>query len=160
VDRRLSIRYELRPLKAAGAAALLLAVATAVGSTTFLYEQIAALARRINEAATTALSAPTAQADRRLPAGTALTILVDSYPESEVSEAAVRKLTGWLEASGFRVFHERVDLGADGRRWRVLAGAYTEHQYETASWDAARLKVTAPVLEARVVTTASARRRK
>ena len=160
MDQRVTIRYELRPLKAAGAAAVLLFVATAVGSTTFLYEQIAALARIINGAAATSFSASVPQPNRRLPAGTALTILVRSYPEGEASEAAVRTLTGWLEASGFHVFHEPIDLGADGRRWRVLAGTYPEHEYERASWDAARLKVAAPVLEARVITTASARRRK
>ena len=158
MDQRVTIRYGLKPLKAAGGVLAFLAAASAIGSTTFLYERIAVLAQRISEAAGAASTTFAAPADRRLPAGTALTILVESYPESEASEAAVRKLTGWLEASGFRVFHERVDLGADRRRWRVLAGAYTEHEYETASWDAARLKVTAPVLEARVVTTASARR--
>jgi hypothetical protein len=159
-DRRISIRCDLKPLKAAGAAAVFLAVASAVGSTTFLYEQVAVLARRINEAAGSSSAASVARADRRLPAGTALSILVESYPAGETSEAAVRQLTAWLEASGYRVFYERVDRGADGRQWRVLAGAYKEHEYETASWDAARLKVAAPVLEARVITTASARRSK
>jgi hypothetical protein len=159
-DHRVSIRYELKPLKAAAAVLVFLATASAVGSTTFLYEQFASIVRRISDAAGASSADSAAQDDRRLPAGTALTVLVESYPDSETSETAVRKLTAWLEASGYHVFHERVDLGADGRRWRVLAGAYREHEYETASWDAARLKVAAPVLEARVVTTASARRRK
>jgi hypothetical protein len=151
--QRVSIRYDLKALKAAGAAAVLFAAASAIGSTTFLYERFAALASRINEVAGTSVASSAARADRRLPAGTSLTILVESYPESETSEAAVQALTAWLEASGHRVFYER----AEGRRWRVLAGAYTEHEYETASWDAARLKVAAPVLQARVITTAARR---
>ncbi len=86
-------------------------------------------------------------------------MLVESYREGDQSERAVRELTTWLEASGHRVYYERVDLGADGRRWRVLAGTYKEHEYETASWDAARLKAAAAVLEARVITAAAAGRK-
>jgi len=160
LDQRISIRYELKPLKAAGAAVVLLAAAAAVGSNAFLYERFAFLARGINEAAGPPFTVSAARADRRLPAGTALSVLVESYPDSETSEAAVRELTAWLEASGHRVFYERVDLGAEGRRWRVLAGTYTEHEYGVASWDAARLKVAAPVLQARVIASASARRSK
>ncbi len=160
LDQRISIRYELKPLKAAGAVVVLLAAAAAVGSNAFLYQRFAFLARGINEAAGTPSAASAARADWRLPAGTALSVLVESYPDSETSEAAVRELTAWLEASGHRVFYERVDLGAEGRRWRVLAGTYTEHEYEVASWDAARLKVAAPVLQARVIASASARRSK
>ena len=81
-------------------------------------------------------------------------------PEGDRSESAVRDLTAWLEASGHRVYYERADLGADGRWWRVLAGTYAEQEYETAAWDAARLKAAAPVLQARVVTMASPGRRK
>ena len=160
LDQRISIRYELKPLKAAGAAVVLLVAAAAVGSNAFIYERFAFLARGSNEAVGTPLVASAARADRRLPAATALSVLVESYPDSETSEAAVRELTAWLEASGHRVFYERVDLGAEGRRWRVLAGTYTEHEYELASWDAARLKVAAPVLQARVIASASARRSK
>jgi hypothetical protein len=160
LNQRLSIRYELKPFKVAGAAVLLLAAASAAGSTAFLYERFAVLARGINEAAGAPFAAPAAPADRRLPAGTALSVLVESYPDDETSEAAVRELTAWLEASGHRVFYERVDLGAEGRRRRVLAGTYTEHEYEAASWDAARLKAAAPALQARVIATASARRSK
>jgi hypothetical protein len=58
------------------------------------------------------------------------------------------------------VYYERADLGVDGRWWRVLAGTYAEQEYETAAWDAARLKAAAPVLQARVVTMASPGRRK
>jgi hypothetical protein len=159
LDQRISIRYELKPLKAAGAAVVLLAAAAAVGSNAFLYERFAFLARGSNETGTP-FAASATLVDRRLPAGTALSVLVESYPDHETSEAAVRELTAWLEASGHRVFYERVDLGAEGRRWRVLAGTYTEHEYEVASWDAARLKVAAPVLQARVIASASALRSK
>ncbi len=159
LDQRISIRYELKPLKAA-CIVVLLAAASAVGSNAFLYQRFAFFARGINEAAGTPSASAAAQANCQLPAGTALSVLVESYPESETSEAAVRELTAWLEASGHRVYYERVDLGAEGRRWRVLAGTYTEQEYEKASWDAARLKVAAPVLQARVIASASARRTK
>jgi type II secretory pathway predicted ATPase ExeA len=147
---------------AAGAAVVLLAAASAVGSTAFLYQRFAVntvQARGVESAATPAAAA-TMRANRQVPAGTALSVLVESYPESQASESAVRELTAWLEASGHRVYYERVDLGAEGRRWRVLAGTYTEQEYEKASWDAARLKAAAPVLQARVIATASAGRTK
>jgi hypothetical protein len=142
---------------ATGAAVVLLAAAIAVGSTAFLYQRLAAnlvQARGINVAAASSATAA-ARTNRQLPAGTALTVLVESYLEGGRSESAVRELTAWLESSGHRVYYERVDLGAKGRWWRVLAGAYTEQEYEAASWDAARLKAAAPVLKARVITTAA-----
>jgi hypothetical protein len=160
LDQRIAIRYERKPFKAAGTVVVLLAAAAAVGSNTLLSERFAVVARGVSEMAGTPFAASPARGDRRLPAGTSLSVLVESYPDSETSEAAVRELTAWLEASGFHVFHERVDLGAEGRQWRVLAGTYTEHEYEAVSWDAARLKVVAPVLQARVIATAPARRRK
>lgn len=89
--------------------------------------------------------------DRRLPPQTPVTVLVDSYPAQTKFEPAVQELTQWLEASGHRVYYEDVDLGPQGRWRRVLAGTYDDHEYETASWDAARLKAAAPVLEARVL---------
>jgi type II secretory pathway predicted ATPase ExeA len=146
---------------AAGAAVVLLAAASAVGLTAFAYQRFmvdTVQARGIGDTAAVPFAAAAARPDRKLPAGTALTVLVESYPESERSEAAVRELTAWLEASGHRVYYERVDLGPDGRWWRVLAGTYAEEEYETASWDAARLKAAAPVLQARVVTISSAGR--
>jgi type II secretory pathway predicted ATPase ExeA len=148
---------------AAAAAVVLLAAASAVGLTAFLYQQFAVntvQARGFNEAAAIPFATAAARPDRQLPAGTAATVLVESYPEGEQSEPAVRELTAWLEASGHRVYYERVDLGPDGRWWRVLAGTYAEQEYETASWDAARLKAAAPVLQARVIATASAGPRK
>jgi general secretion pathway protein A len=148
---------------AAAAAVVLAAAASAVGLTAFLYQQFAVntvQARGINDAAAIPFATAAARPDRQLPAGTAATVLVESYPEGEQSEPAVRELTAWLEASGHRVYYERVDLGPDGRWWRVLAGTYAEQEYETASWDAARLKAAAPVLQARVIATASAGPRK
>ena len=157
-------RFELlRPHAsvAAAAAVVLLAAAFAVGLTGLLYQRFAintVQARGISEA-TVMPSAASARPERQLPADTALTVLVDSYREGAQSERAVRELTTWLEASGHRVYYERVDLGANGRWWRVLAGAYAEHQYETASWDAARIKAAAPVLQARVITAAAGPKR-
>ena len=49
-------------------------------------------------------------------------------------------------ARGHRVYYS---IGADGRWWRVLAGTYAEQEYETAAWDAARLKAAAPCSGAR-----------
>jgi type II secretory pathway predicted ATPase ExeA len=150
-----------RASMAAGAAVVLLAAASAVGLTAFLYQRFAmntVQARGITESTAMPFAAAVARPERQLPAGTASTVLVESYPEGDQSERAVRELTGWLEASGHRVYYERVDLGADGRWWRVLAGTYGEHEYETASWDAARLKAAAPVLQARVITTAAGRK--
>ena len=146
---------------AAAAAVVLLAAASAVGLTGFLYQRFAintVQARGITEP-TVMPSAAAARPERHLPAGTALTVLVDSYRESAQTERAVGELTTWLEASGHRVYYERVDLGANGRWWRVLAGAYAEHQYETASWDAARIKAAAPALQARVITAAAGPKR-
>jgi type II secretory pathway predicted ATPase ExeA len=150
-----------RASMAAGAAVVLLAAATAVGLTAFLYQRFAmntVQARGITEATVMPFAAAVARPERQLPAGAALTVLVESYPEGDQSERAVRELTGWLEASGHRVYYERVDRGAEGRWWRVLAGTYGEQEYETASWDAARLKAAAPVLQARVITTAAGRK--
>jgi hypothetical protein len=155
--------FRRRASVAAGAAVVLLAAASAVGLTAFLYQRFAVntvQARGITETAAVAFAAAAARPERQLPASTGLTILVESYPEGDRSERIVRELTGWLEASGHRVFYERVDLGRDGRWWRVLAGTYAEHEYETASWDAARLKAAAPVLQARVISTSAAGRKK
>jgi hypothetical protein len=146
---------------ATGVAVVLLAAASAVGATAFLYQRFAmnpVQVRGITESAVMSFAAAVARPERQLPVGPALTVLVESYPEGDQSEGAVRALTGWLEASGHRVYYERVDLGASGRWWRVLAGTYGEHEYETASWDAARLKAAAPVLQARVITTSAGRK--
>lgn len=146
---------------ATGVAVVLLAAASAVGATAFLYQRFAmnpVQVRGITESAVMSFAAAVARPERQLPVGPALTVLVESYPEGDQSEGAVRALTGWLEASGHRVYYERVDLGASGRWWRVLAGTYGEHEYERASWDAARLKAAAPVLQARVITTSAGRK--
>jgi len=138
----------------AGAAAVLLVSVSAVAVTGWLYQRYA------NDAVptTTVVRAPAAtvpgQPDRQLPADAVLTVLVESYPDTVRSEPAIRQLTAWLEASGHRVYYQSVDLGPGGRWRRVLAGTYTDQEYETASWDAARLKAAAPVLEARVISRA------
>ena len=141
----------------AGAAAVLLISASAVAVTGWLYQ------RFVNAAAptTTAVRSPAAlvdgQPDRQLPTDAVLTVLVESYPDTARSEPAIRQLTEWLEASGHRVYYQPVDLGPAGRWRRVLAGTYTDQEYEAASWDAARLKAAAPVLEARVISRTTAR---
>ena len=140
----------------AGAAAVLLISASAVAVTGWLYQ------RFVNAApTTTAVRRPAAlvdgQPDRQLPTDAVLTVLVESYPDTARSEPAIRQLTEWLEASGHRVYYQRVDLGPAGRWRRVLAGTYTDQEYEAASWDAARLKAAAPVLEARVISRTTAR---
>jgi hypothetical protein len=145
---------KLRASALSAAAMVLLASAMAVGATAFLYQRFAGEIVHAN-----GLFEPIAgrwlsksPPDRRLPPDTALTVLVESYPDAAKSEPAIRELTQWLEASGHRVYYERVDLGRAGQWWRVLAGTYSEQEYETASWDAARLKAAAPILQARVIT--------
>jgi general secretion pathway protein A len=143
----------------AGAAVVLLASALAVGMTAFLYQRFAmdsVQARGRTDADLPAIAKPGPLVNRRLPAGAALTILVDSYPDDPRSRPAAAELTQWLEASGYRVYFKHVDLGAEGRWQRVLAGAYTETDYEAAAWDAARLKAAAPALQAQVMTAAAA----
>jgi hypothetical protein len=143
----------------AGAAVVLLASALAVGMTAFLYQRFAmdsVQARGRTDADLPAIAKPGPLVNRRLPAGAALTILVDSYPDDPRSRPAAAELTQWLEASGYRVYYKHVDLGAEGRWQRVLAGAYTETDYEAAAWDAARLKAAAPALQAQVMTAAAA----
>jgi hypothetical protein len=137
----------------AGAAAVLLVSVSAVAVTGWLYQ------RYVNDAVrtTTVVRAPVAvhgQPDRQLPADAVLTVLVESYPDTARSEPAIRQLTAWLEALGHRVYYQSVDLGPGGRWRRVLAGTYTDLEYEAASWDAARLKAAAPALEARVISRA------
>lgn len=159
----------------ASAAVALLASAMAVGATTILYQRFApgalaasaqgnvpaahqqADARSAN--AVTPVSDPLTPSaepvDRRLPSDASLTILVSSYPISgpdevrATSSSAIRAVTDWLEASGFRVYYAEVDLGDRGRWQRVLAGAYTDP--EAASADLARLKRSVAGADARMV---------
>jgi len=142
---------------AAALAGMLASSAVAVGATAFLYQRYAGGAQAASVTARTAgaardlvLPAAPADADRRLPADAALTILVGSYPTAEPSTADdVHVLTDWLEASGFRVFYADVDLGSQGRWRRVLAGAYVDSAQ--ALGDVSRLRTAVPSSEARVV---------
>ena len=133
----------------AGATAVLLVSFSAVAVTGLVYR------RFVNDAVQAPIVGPlpaaAGQPDRQLPPDAVITVLVESYPDSAGSEPAIRQLTAWLESSGHRVYYQRIDLGSAGRWRRVLAGAYTDQEYEAASWDAARLKAAAPVLEARVI---------
>jgi type II secretory pathway predicted ATPase ExeA len=132
------------------AAVVLLASASAVGSTAYLYERF--VNRTVQAANATVIDdrgAP-ARDRRRLPADAAATILVGSFPISSPTAAAdMRALTDWLEQSGYRVYYADVDLGTDGRWQRVLVGAYTDT--ESAERDADRLNAAAPGAGVRVV---------
>jgi type II secretory pathway predicted ATPase ExeA len=156
------------PLVAA-AAVVLLSCAVVMGGSAYLYQRFVASVERTDDRsrerlalhasrsaylgelldATAARSTDSVAArvqpsvSRRLPADAALTILVGSYPVEDATAAAdIAALTGWLEDSGFPVFHAEVDLGSRGRWRRVLAGAYTDAQ--AARRDEERLKAAAP----------------
>jgi hypothetical protein len=145
------MRLRRRAAIFAGATAVLLASVSAAAVTGLLYQRFMTATVRTKTVVPTPAAALASQPDRQLPADAVLTVLVESYPDTARSEAAIRQLTAWLEASGHRVYYQSVDLGPGGRWKRVLAGTYTEQEYEAASWDAARLKAAAPVLEARVI---------
>ena len=138
----------------AAAAVVLLASAIAVGTAAFLYQRFAGGTAAPNTLVAAAVADREAPApvfvNRRLPADAPLTILVGAYPISTPqSEADVRSMTEWLEASGFRVYYSEIDLGS-GQHWRrVLAGTYTDEP--TARLDAERLKRAVPSLDAQVV---------
>jgi type II secretory pathway predicted ATPase ExeA len=151
----------------AAAAVVLFAASLAMGSTTYVYKQIAGGTSRTAtlpgrlETVGTAGAVETARARdvqltpltsiaRALPANAEMTILVGSYPAASAdSTDDVRALTNWLEASGFPVFYADIDLGPRGRWHRVLAGAYTDPHL--ALRDAERLKAAAPSTDAHVV---------
>ena len=149
----------------AAAAVVLMASASAVGATAYLYQRFDARAQPPAASASTvasrsAVAAPAispaadeviAAGARQLPADAALTILVDAYPLADAaSQPQVESLTQWLEASGFHVYLADVDLGSRGRWQRVLAGAYTDQS--AASRDLMRLRTADPARDAHVVT--------
>jgi type II secretory pathway predicted ATPase ExeA len=138
----------------AAAAVLLLSASGAVGSTAYLYQRFGMGTTVQASTQMTGIDRVLSPADatrQQLPDGTAATILVGTFPLGDpASLAAARSLTGWLEASGYHVYHAEVESGVRGRWQRVLAGAYTDP--ELARVDAARLNETAPGLAARVVT--------
>jgi type II secretory pathway predicted ATPase ExeA len=149
----------------AGAAVALVASAISVGATTMLYQRFVAGAVEVSAQAAPiaprAVRSPRASSnDRPLPSDAALTILVGSYPVSGSDEdraasgSAIRSVTEWLEASGFRVYYADVDLGPRGHWQRVLAGAYTDP--EAARADEMQLKNTLIGADARIVTAGAA----
>ena len=148
-----------------GAVVVLIAATLAVGAAALLYAHLgmdALEARTAIPVPAVAAPSPTAgipspappAIDRRLPAGASLTILTGSYPVPK-GDADRRSLTQWLEASGYRVYYAQVDLGTAGVWQRVLAGAYTD--LGVAEAEAARMNAAAPALEAKVVTSDTAR---
>jgi type II secretory pathway predicted ATPase ExeA len=138
----------------AAAAVVMLAAAGAVGSTAYLYERFAIGTTLQASSQVTAIDQvlpPAGAPGRRLPDGTAATILAGAFSLRDPSSpAAARALTDWLEASGYQVYYAEVELGARGQWQRVLAGAYTDPQ--VARVDAARLNEGGSGLAARVVT--------
>ena len=147
----------------AGAAVVLLASTFAVSGTAYLYQRFAS--GTVQAAPQSGPNASNVQAasrreeisllDRPLPPDAALTILVASYPTSSpTSNGEIQSLTGWLEASGFRVYYADIDLGPRGRWQQVLAGTYTD--LDLARQDIARLKAAAPGIDAHVIGAATA----
>src|SRR6202158_1951556 len=150
-------RFERGAFLAAGALAILLASAFAVGVTTSLYERFDLATLQASTRHGGVDLVPPAQAmtaSRDLPPEAVLTTLAGSYPETEASAPEIRSVTERLEASGYKVYYARVDRGPDGRWQRVLANAYTDA--DSAVTDAARMKAAAPDLDAQVVTSAVA----
>jgi len=137
----------------AGAAATLLAAVGGVAATAYVYQRFATdtVQASTQRVAVDRVLPSTGAPHRQLPDGVGLTVLAGSFPLTDpATGAAVRSLTEWLEASGYRVYYAEVDLGSRGRWQRVLVGAYTE--VEMARDDAIRLNSAAPNLGARVVT--------
>jgi hypothetical protein len=136
----------------AGAAVTLMAAAGAFGGTGYMYERLTA---SVVQASTEGVQADRGLPNgigipRQLPDGTGATVLTGSFPTADpASPGAVRALTQWLEASGYRVYYAEVDLGSRGRWQRVLAGAYSD--FDVARADALRLNAAAPNLTVRVV---------
>jgi hypothetical protein len=145
-----------------GAAVVLIAATLAVGATALLYAHLEMDALEASAVPVPAASAPASDTrlrvppaiDRRLPHGASLTILTGSYPVPR-GDRERRSLTQWLEASGYRVYYAQVDLGTAGVWQRVLAGAYSDP--DVAEAEAARMNIAAPALEAKVVTSDTAR---
>jgi general secretion pathway protein A len=138
------------PLVAA-AAVVLLACATTVGVSAFVYERFAAAPKRPEIARNVAALASAAPAaDRTLPSNAAFTILVGAYPlDDPHSSADIRSTTEWLEAAGLKVYYAPIDSASGGRWQRVLAGAYADDTAARA--DAAKLKTSVPAIDPQVV---------
>ncbi len=142
----------------AGAAVVLLSTAGAVGSTAYLYQRFG-MATTV-QASSQAMGidrilAPAVAAERRLPAGSAVTILAGTFLLSDpASHAAARSLDrGGSKRQGYHGVCPRrgSNLGGRGRWQRVLAGAYPGPGVPLRL-DAARLNEAKSGLAARVVT--------
>jgi len=135
----------------AGTAVVLLACATAVGVTAFLYERYVMPAAQAAMPVSTAPSqAKTVVVNRALPLNASYTILIGAYPLADPQSAAdIRSTTEWLEAAGMHVYYAPIDSASGGRWQRVLAGAYPDDAAARA--DAERLKLAAPTIDAQVV---------
>jgi general secretion pathway protein A len=132
------------PLVAA-AAVVLLACATTVGVSAFLYERFVI---RTARAAPSTVAMPVA--DRPLPPHTPFTILVGAYPLDDPHTAAdIRSTTEWLEAAGMHVYYAPIESASGGRWQRVLAGAYDDDGAARA--DAAKIRAAVPSIDPQVV---------
>ncbi len=135
------------------AAVVLLACASAVGVSAYLYDRWgrAPVAHAsVAPVAAPPATAPVSAVDRTLPANAAFTILVGAYPLDDPQSASdVRSTTAWLEHAGLRVYYAPI-ASASGERWqRVLAGAYADDAAARA--DAERLRSAEPSLDPQVV---------
>ena len=138
-----------------GAAVVLLACATTVGVSAFMYERFVVKATRAETHASVAgasspAAATTPVAERSLPANTAFTILVGAYPlDSPQSAADIRSTTEWLEAAGMHVYYAPIESASGGHWQRVLAGAYKDDA--SARADAEKLKAAVPAIDPQIV---------
>ena len=135
----------------AGAAVVLLACATAVGASAFLYQRyMRASTHRAASLAVRAAGAARRAVDRTLPAGAAYTILVGAYPlDDPQAPGDIRSTTEWLESAGLDVYYAPIESTSGGTWQRVLAGVYADD--EAARADVERLRTAAPSLDAQVV---------
>jgi len=143
----------------AAAAVVLLACATTVGVSAFMYERFGIKEVRVQTPASAASPAASVaaatSADRTLPANTPFTILVGAYPLDDPHSASdIRSTTEWLEAAGLRVYYAPIESASGGHWQRILAGAYADDA--SARADARKLKAEVPAIDPQVV--AAARR--
>ena len=128
-----------------GAAALTLcASALAVGVTAYAYERFASRTSEAAPAAPVQAAAPEPAAKPRY------AVLVTSYSaDAETTSDEVRTLSERLQSSGYVAAVQTVDLGANGRWQRVLAGTYTDA--DAAQREADRLRQLLPGVDPRVI---------
>jgi hypothetical protein len=155
----------------AGAGVALAASLLAVTAATLLYQRFSSVQSRVASVAPAppaletisvpdtvpdaAVPAPAPPGLRPLPSDAVHTILAGTFPADAKADDHVRAITRWLERQGVTgVFHATVDLGADGRWHRILAGTFPDAASAAAAAD--RLKKSAPELNPRAIAAADA----